>query len=374
MATDAESVLEYLHAQVKARRDFGDTFGYDANVLPVMLRKRYDRGDIVRALVDARPDATWSGRNELLLDGEESPELDRIARRYRLWLAFQRADLAQEITGYSVIVLPGRDLEAPPVPAEAEESRLAVWGADDITWDANDIGPDGRPTRYTLAASGRQERIDASRCLHVADPRYSKSLLVGLPRLVSAWNRIADWERTVGGGAMGYEEAARPGFHLGFEEPPTDGQLKKIYARLKQFVAGRVRSMATTALDFQRIAPDPPDFSANGDFMVKVLATAFRVPLTEVTNEALVAHSATTARQSWHDRIDERRYDWIEPDIVAEGVAWFESIRSGMGGARTYEDTARIGVRWAPWNEPTSTTDPGSDDGGREPGEPGDDE
>ena len=58
---------------------------------------------------------------------------------------FFRADLMAEVTGYSVVVMPGmnvgfgrRLLRKPSLP-------LAVYGADDITWDMTDTDVIGLP-------------------------------------------------------------------------------------------------------------------------------------------------------------------------------------------------------------------------------------
>ena len=355
---EVESFFEQLINASEKKPELWDNFGYvkTEEITPEKLRQAYDRGDIVRALIDARPEATWSGRNELLLDGQPDDDLNDLARRYRLWSVFQRADLASEITGCSVIMVPGPDLSAPPSPEELDRARLAVWGRDDITWDSDAIGPDGYPETYRLIKGAVD--VDASRCLHVADPRHSKSYLVGNPRLISGWNRIVDWNKTVGGGGEGFLQAALPRYHLEYENPPTPEQRRNAFRRLQLLARGKIRSIATTAIKVQQLLGTAPRFSQNGDFLIKVLAAAWRVPLTEVTSEALVAHSAETNLTVWHSRMDERRYEWAEVEVVAPGVAWIESIRTGNGGMRgpdqraaRLEAEARIGVRWSPWDE-----------------------
>ena len=271
-ANDAtESFCERMLERSRETLDIDSEFRYDGHVTPEQLRQRYDRGDIVRALVDARPDATWSGDHRLTLDGRPSALLNEIARRYRLWNAFFRADLMADITGYSVIVLPGTDTEQPPTAQEAETFRLAVYGAEKITFDNADVAADGMPTRYRLAGSLRY--INGLRCLHVVDGRYSTSTLVGNPRIISAWNRIADWQKTVGGGAEAFMQGALPKYHLSYDKMPSAQEREGVRSRMKRFILGRLRWLATSSQTIEQISPTPVDYAMNGEFGMMVLAT-----------------------------------------------------------------------------------------------------
>lgn len=359
MADDSlQPILDRLEG-VEAR-DYSDVFQYPADISTRKLRARYDRGDVVRALIDARPDATWAGQSTLLLDGEPSEELARIARTHRLWQAWFRADLMAEITGYSVILIPGANLHEPPTAEEARTNRLAVYGGDGIDWEDDQVGEDLRPLWYNLSASrdsqGRlvgKGRVHGSRCVHVADGRYSQSLLTGNPRLIAAYNRCLDFDKSVGGGAEGFFRSALPQYLLGYDPQKSKAESKTIAQQLWRFATGKLRALRTTAVKFERMAPTPVDFEKPGDFLLKVLAVTFRVPLTEVTNEALVAHSASTARRAWTERIDERRTDHAEPDIVAPSLVQFLSALNGAGGEWTPEDAARISVGWTDREQPT---------------------
>ena len=95
--------------------------------------------------------------------------------------------------------------------------------------------------------------------------------------------------------------------------------------------------------------------------MLTVLAAGFRVPLTELTGEALVAHAAETSRTNWHERIDERRMQFAEPEIVVPLVAWYRNILAGRPDPTpAFDDMMDLGVRWSPWND---REDGGEDDG-----------
>ena len=376
-----DQVAQFLGQMAGARSsDLDDAFGYPlAKPTPQALRQVYDRGDIVRALTDARPDASWAGRNQLTLDDQPSEELQQFARQYDLWTAFFRADLMAEITGYSVVVMPGRTLAAPPTAEEAT-LPLSVYGADDIAWDETDVL--GYPLFYILHAD-EENLINPLRCVHVADSRYSKSALVGNSRLISAWNAIINWKKFTGGGAEAAYQSLIPQWHADLTQPgATSGStaFQQFSERIKRFSRGRNRALTTQFATIERFAPDAPDISANAEFMLTTLSAAFRVPLSEVTGEALVAHSAQTNLTTWMHRINERRFRFCEPVIVARVMAWMRSVLDGNGGKYEPSEEPRYGVLWESLMDDVRTEDTGegtaSEDAedGEEPPEEDDDE
>ena len=343
------------------QQDLDRAFGYDyRSPFPRALRRAYDRGDVVRALTDARPDASWAGRNQLTLDGEPSEELHQFAREHDLWTVFFRADLMAEITGYAVVVMPGRNLAAAPTAAEAM-LPLAVYGADDITWDMEETDILGYPAAYSLFGDD-ENMVNPARCVHVADARYSKHPLVGNSRLISAWNQIVNWKKFTGGGAEAAHQSLIPQWHAdltGSGSTPGESRFQKIKDGIKQFSMGRFRTLTTSNATIERFAPDVPDISANAEFMLTVLSAAFRVPLSEVTGEALVAHSAATNLTTWMGRINERRFRFCEPVIVARVMAWLRSVLDGNGGVYPPSEEARFGVLWESLMEDTQSEDTG---------------
>jgi len=337
--------------EIRERKKLDESLGYDDEVKPEDMRREYNRGGLVSSLVEARPDSTWNGESILTRDGAPSDELNDLARRYRLWTTMTQADLQAEITGYSVVVLTGPNLRARPAPVEARTMPLKVWGADRITWNESDLGPDGRPAVYQLNGVGNQTEVNADRCLHFADTRYSESILVGNPRLRRNWNLICDAKKAIGGGAEAFLQAVKPQYSANYTDiAPTEAELKADEERIEDFIEGRKRFVQAGIAELQRVAPVPVDFSANGQFMLMALAAAFRVPLSDFSGEALVSHSASTNLLSWHGRINERRW-YIERELISPLVVWFESVLAGRGGNRGYEDEARIGVEWPPWPE-----------------------
>ena len=364
--TIQEQVAAFLGQMAGATtHDLDKAFGYDyRSPFPRALRQVYDRGDVVRALVDARPDASWSGRNLLTLDGDPSDDLQVFAREHGLWTTFFRADLMAEITGYSVIVLPGQDLAQPPT-ADEGMLPLAVYGADDITWDMDHVDILGYPAAYTLFGDD-ENLVNPARVVHVADIRYSKHQLIGNSRLISAWNAIVNWKKITGGGSEAAYQSLIPQWHAdltGVGSSPGETRFQQFRESVKKFVTGRYRTLTTSGAQIERFAPDAPDISANGDFLLKVLAAAFRVPLSEVTGEALVAHSAATNLTTWITRINERRFRFCEPVVVARVMAWLMSVLDGHGGAHTQAEEARYGVLWEGIMDATEAEDTGDGEG-----------
>ena len=339
-----------------ARGTVETALGYPAQVSPRELRERYRRNGVARALVDARPDETWAGEHSLTRGDAEASDLDEIFRRHRLEWACFRADLAAEITGLGAILLPGESLALPPTAMELERWGLSVYGLDQIVPEIEY----GEITSWTLRESRQEDqrggaetvRIAPERVVPIADTRYSDSGVYGIPRLLTAWNLLLDLEKVVGGGADAYW---RNSYSLkqmdivtpGEAAPPMPAEVEAVKDALRDIDAGTNRTLVTSGGTFTLHAPTVAAFSGESAHILSLLAAAFRVPLTVLTGEALVAHSASTSLTSWHNRIAERRRAYVAPDIVAPVVAWAESVLAGRRGVVTAEERAAIGVDWS---------------------------
>ena len=129
---DVERVLSFFEARLRAQeerhRDYDKEFGYPltSDLTPEFLRNTYDRGGLLSSFVVARPEETWSGRNDVLLDGQATDELQMLARRHRLWETSFRADLMSEVTGFSCVLVPGLDLTTAPLAEEFQAGGFSV--------------------------------------------------------------------------------------------------------------------------------------------------------------------------------------------------------------------------------------------------------
>ena len=349
---------------------FGETvtsvpgLGYDSEVTPEMLRSRYRRGGIVRALVDARPAATWAGEQRLMVGDSESEELDDLARAHRLWWALYRGDLQSEITGFAGLVVPGGDLMQPPTAEELTEFGLSAHGLDRLQPITDSAG---RVARYelnlgydraeisgsvrTTANQRSATRVDVlpERVLPIADTRTSDSSIIGEPRLRAAWNLTVDLERVRGGGALAYLRGATGLRQLDFgpEAGVTPEERRAYREELDRLDDDNARTLVTSGGMLTTHSPAAVPFDAQVHRIVVLLHACFRVPLTVTTGEALVAHSASTALTEWHSQIGERR-SWVAREQVAPGVAWIESIVQGRGGMVDPMRRDEISVDWAP--------------------------
>ncbi len=324
----------------EARRDLYKALGYSRNISVQQLRYRYERGGMAKALVDIRPETTWSGRNRLTVDGNPNEELDLTARNLRLWRIMQRADLFAEIVGYSGIIILGGPLSSPP----SYVGGLAVWGADRLK--INRIDDDGTPMLYDLRLpNGRSEIVHGDRVIHIADG-YLDSNLIGLPRLVPIWNRLDDLDKVLGAGAEGFWRGAFPGLHFNYEGEGdlNEEQLVKLRDQADAYEHDARRSLRTSDVSVTQLQTDVVDFSPQTEALVGQVAAACRVPQRVLMGSERAHLASTQDRIEWYERINERRYEYVEYDIVARTVARIVEIELGQA-----VEAWRIGVAWSAW-------------------------
>jgi len=343
-----ESVSRQFSYLYEGRRDVYKALGYNRNISVQQLRYRYERGGIAKALVDIRPETTWSGRNELTVDGNPSEELNITARNLRLWRIMFRADLFAEITGYSGILILGGPLSSPP----SYVGGLAVWGADRLK--INRIDEEGRPALYDLRLpNGQSEVVHGDRVIHIADA-YLDSNLIGLPRLVPIWNRLDDLDKVLGAGSEGFWRGAFPGLHFNYEGEGdlSDDQLKQLREQADEYEHDARRSLRTSDVTVTQLLTDVVDFSAQTEALVAQVAATCRVPQRVLMGSERAHLASTQDRIEWYERINERRYEYVEPDVVARTVARLIEIELGRE-----VEAWRIGVQWSPWPDILSDID-----------------
>ena len=340
-----EGIFARLVEAVRSASQGAPKLDYDLDVTPEMLRARYERGGIVRALVDARPDSTWAGDHELTLDGTPSPELQELAEVLELWNVFARVDLASEITGLGVVYLPGPDPDTPPTPQDLALAELAVYGLDQI----KPPEPTSPNAMWSLTLTTNETiEVHPLRLVPIADTRYSASGLVGLPRMKSAWNLITDFDRLAGGGALAFYKNSFGLRQIDFapEASPTKEQQDQLREQVREVERGTDRLLLTTGAKLALHAPQAVSYHNEVRQQHVLLAASWRVPMTVATGEALVAHSAATNMSDWDSRTAERRTSWAAPRCAAPVIAWIVSIRDGLGGYVDRENRARYGVAW----------------------------
>ena len=330
---------------------------YDQFVTPEKLRRKYNSNGVVRALTDARPDATWAGDHYVTVNGRRSRELNLLCDRFDLWQALHRADVASEITGFAGILIPGNDLRKPPDPFELDVAKLSVYGLDQLRPKA--VG--GYIDSYDLMYTDPNEEygnasitdIHPARVLPVADTRYSESGIVGQSRIRNAWNLITDYERVVGGASLGYLRNSFGLKTVNFKTDtsvPTQMQREALEKQIRDLDATSQKVLTLTDADMKVHAPTVARFQAEANQLLILLSASWRVPLTEVTGESLVAHSANTAQSGWLARIDERRAAYIAK-IVARGALWLRNISVEGRWWVQPDELMGVGVEWAPHEE-----------------------
>ncbi|MCY4028130.1 MAG: hypothetical protein OXH75_17680 [Acidobacteria bacterium] len=325
------SALKKLHKELK----------YPDRISPGDLRRVYDRNGLAAALVNARVEASWGDADAITVDGEEDDRLTTIATENNLFDAMLRADLRSEITTWGLFI-PG------------ETGEPAVWGADEVEID--DTDDDGLPSRYRVGKDER--RVSAEECVHVVDPRFSASVVAGNPRLLGAYNRLLDLERVLGGGSYATFQRAFP--RLLFALPDgdfTDAEKKKLKEQIEEF-GEAVRKALTLdgGATMQSVDVAVPQLSGTARELLVNVVAGFNVPLTEVTGEALVAHSASINLTSWHARMNRRRTRVLLPRVLRPCLFKLLEVRNLLDGM-SESDMVRVDADWTKYGDAPTTVD-----------------
>jgi hypothetical protein len=346
------------------KRDLYSVLGYPRALSPKDYRDRYKRGDIAARIVEAFPEATWSGGLELVED--ENPkaltpfeaEMDALDKRLGVWSVFNRVDILAGLGEFAIVLIGAAgklEEELPPMSSQEEILYLTPYGPDEVqieTCDENTESPRfGMPLTYTVqrstttgarAVAGRSaftRKVHWTRVLHFADGILEDAVF-GTPRLEKVWNRLDDLDKIVGGGSEAFWLRIHQGYHWNVEKDVKIGpdQIKKLEAEAEEFSHQLRRSIATRGMKLEVKGSDVSTFNNQVMSIISLVSGATGIPQRILLGSERGELASTQDKENWNERVKARRAKVGDPH-----VRQFVERVTGVGAVPT---PVEYDIRW----------------------------
>lgn len=319
-------------------RDLFKTLGYPEKIESSDLISRWRRQDIARAIVDRPVKATWRGNIELKEpDQEEKTDLElayaQMENDLSLKSIFMRVDRLAQLGDYAVILL-GFDDSSPntwPLPVTEGERQLRYLkvisekNAEISTWEQDTSNERfGLPRTYNIKLKhpGEEEkttsiRVHHSRIIHVV-PDKLENEVEGESVLKTAYNRLMDIEKLVGGSAEMFWRGARPGY-AGKADPDykVDTDLEqKMQEQIQEYENDLRRIMVMEGVDFESLAQQVADPKGHIEVQIMMLSALTGIPSRILIGSEQGQLAAGQDSDHWKEWVHDRRTETAEPTII----------------------------------------------------------
>lgn len=355
MRVVANSVLQsrasYGNTQTfDGARDVYTALGYPAidKIKYSDFLNKYKRQDIAAAIIDKPVYGAWKKRPVVRADDvndtkfEES--FDKLAKELRLFDVFQRVDKLAGIGQYAVLyvgVKDGASSQAQPL-GRGDVLYVQPYGQDNAPIDSLVTDRTSQrfamPDKYGLrtvkfvggvveASAYTEEKIDASRVIHVAD-NILENNIYGMSRLEKVYNRLLNLELVVGGSAEMFWQGAFPGLAFSvkdnFDLTPQDKS--DLEDEIQKYVHQLERYMKLQGLDVETLSSQVADPSSHVDVSLKMISIATGIPkrILEGSERGELASSQDT--KAWNEYLDNRRKTFCEPSIMRPTIDKFIEV------------------------------------------------
>jgi len=316
-------------------RDLFTALGYKKDLVARDYRDRYKRNGIAGRVVEALPKATWRGKIELVEDEDPDTETtfeaawNELSKRLNIWSTLLRTDTLAGLGRYSVLLIgaPG-DLEAelPNIGNIDGVLYLSPFSEDDASIDTlvDDTSDPryGQPLKYKFKrlATGLSQGtklVHWSRVLHVADGILDEQIY-GEPRLERVWNNLDDLEKVAGSGSEAFWLRAHQGYQL--DVPPevemSETDMTSLSDEVDEYIHGIRRFMRTRGVELTALGSDVANFANQVDAIITLIAGSTGIPKRILVGSEMGELASTQDRTNWHERIDDRREQYAEPQII----------------------------------------------------------
>ena len=305
---------------------------------------RYKRHGIARRIINAPVSSVWRGKPEITENDTPDQEtlfeqeLQRLIDEMGLYSYCSRVDKMAGIGEYAVLFLGiSGDANLQEEVKKSKSNKLLYLSAyHQGNCDIKEYEEDAKNPRFGLPkiyeidfARGSQgnvnrgpitlgkRRVHYSRVIHVADDVLEGEVF-GQPRLQPIWNYLLSLEMVTGGSAEMYWQGALPG--MAFKAQPDAEfvaedknemiqQIEDYFHRLSRFL--RLRG-----IDVEQLSPQISDPTAFIDIQITQIAATTGIPKRILTGSERGELASTQDQDNWNNRIDERRREFAEPNIL----------------------------------------------------------
>lgn len=319
-------------------RDLFSTLGYPKEVSSNDLISRWKRQDIARAIIDRPVQATWRGDIGVVESTEEDEtELEKaykiLDNDLGLKRLFMRVDRLAQLGKYAVILL-GYDDSSPetwsmPVTSGDRQLRyvrvVSEKNAEISTWEQdNSNARYGLPRLYKIklrhpGQTTKQASLNVhhSRLIHVA-PDLLENEVEAEPIMKTAYNRLMDLEKLIGGSAEMFWRGARPGYAGEAKEnyKVDDDVKEKIQKQIEEYENDLRRIMVMEGIDLKNLAQQIADPKGHVEVQMQMISSLTGIPLRILTGSERGQLASGQDDDNWKEWLHDRRTEQSEPVII----------------------------------------------------------
>lgn len=323
----------------QGERDIYKTLGYPKEVHSKDLIAQWRRQDIARAIVDRPVKATWQGEvfitepnieDESVLE-KEYKELDK---RLGLKSIFARADRLAHLGRYAVMLLgfddSSKETWSQPVDTTGDRELKYVkvvseHNADIKTWEKDPANERfGLPRLYEIklqlpGEQGKTKSLDVhyTRVVHITLDLLEDEV-EGEPHTITAFNRLKDLEKLIGGSAEMFWRGARPGYAGSAKDDykidsTTEGELMD---QLKEYENDLRRFIVAEGVDISSLEQQISDPKGHVEVQLKMLSALTGIPLRILMGSERGELASDQDDSTWKLWVQTRRGETAEPSII----------------------------------------------------------
>lgn len=322
-------------------RDLYNACGYMKSLASKDFYAKYIRDDIASTIVDAYPEATWSGFPAIQevddLSERDATEFEEswisLVKKLRLNNKFLRADRLTGLGHYAILVLgfkgessEGKGALAQPVtgtdneliyvqPYSEKNSQIIKYNEDETDErfglpEIYEIIP--RPLTESTAVAPVQQayRVHWTRVIHLVEKPLDNEVF-GTPRLEAVFNRLVDLLKIAGGSGEGIWRGAFPGHAAvakdGYKfEAGAEDSMKEQFSDYRHNLT---RVLTLAGVDIKNLDTSPANPKWAFDLQMALISATSRIPLRILTGSERGVQASDQDEANWNRRVDERKID-----------------------------------------------------------------
>jgi len=324
-------------------RDLYETLGYPKQLNFEHYYTRYDRQDIAKRVVVAKPNACWRKRPIITDDQsnkEETPfeeAWNDLVRERSIFNYMARIDRLSGIGEFGVLFMGFDDVRVnEDLQNEVQKGNgrqllyLRPYKQDTVgihSYEDDLTNPRyGMPKLYQLKASTTVSGVMSasisylvhwSRVLHVAEGLEEDDIL-GTPRLKAIYNRLQDIELISGGSAEMFWRGAFPGlnFNIDADAEISPAMMETMTTDIEDYVHKLKRYTRTKGMDVNTLAVQIADPSGHLDLQIALISAETCIPKRILVGSERGELASTQDERQWNRLIDDRRTDYCDVKIL----------------------------------------------------------
>jgi phage-related protein (TIGR01555 family) len=322
-------IASYLGMSFGGKRDLYTSCGYPVTLDFERMLARYKRQDIASRVVNAFPDACFRVRPTIYETEESSltpfeAKWEILCRDLNVFSCLKEADRLAGIGRFGVLLIgynDGKELSEQVSPKkEMEVLYLQSYTEGNVTIDRVNNDPMsssyGMPSMYKITDDNRSFLVHPSRVLHIAESRI-ESRIYGTPRMEKVYNRLQELETILAGSAEMFWQGGFPG--IAFEaDPEVDIEQSKeeLKGEIDNYIHGFQRNLNLQGIKANVLTSSIANPVGHVSIIMDMISGGTGIPKRILTGSEVGQLASGQDRENWLDRVDERRRDHVEPNII----------------------------------------------------------